>query len=149
MNCRAVRPRLDAHLDRELDPVETAAVRVHLAECPACRAELESIRSLKLMLSGGPRLVEPGRSAEELLAAHAAKPVEIPAWGFLAIACLAGALTFALQRRPEPAAPILAARPALARPDQVDLAIARDMTSLAVPDPTAGAPVTIVSYARR
>ena len=44
MTCREIRQQLSAYLDGELSPEESRSVRAHVASCPACRAELESLR---------------------------------------------------------------------------------------------------------
>ncbi len=45
MQCEQVRDHLSAYLDRELTAELAAAVRGHLASCPACRQELEALRA--------------------------------------------------------------------------------------------------------
>lgn len=45
-----LRQHLSAYLDDELLPGEAAKVRRHLAECPACAAELEELRAVRALL---------------------------------------------------------------------------------------------------
>ncbi|MEP7310546.1 MAG: anti-sigma factor [Acidobacteriota bacterium] len=46
MDCRDVEGVLDAYLDRELEPAESAPVREHLGACAACRQRLADRESL-------------------------------------------------------------------------------------------------------
>lgn len=51
MNCRRVSNRLSAYLDAEMTGEEMLAIRRHLDECPSCRAEHQSLRDTKHLLS--------------------------------------------------------------------------------------------------
>lgn len=51
MNCETVRNFLDAYSTDELDLVSATEVESHLAACAGCAKELQSIRSLRGMLS--------------------------------------------------------------------------------------------------
>jgi len=53
MTCEEARPLLDAHVDRELDPVTDRAVSEHVEGCENCAREVESIRALKSVLRSG------------------------------------------------------------------------------------------------
>ena len=55
MNCSDARENLSAFLDGELDRKSAAVVESHLAECGACRAELESLRGLVGTLHAMPK----------------------------------------------------------------------------------------------
>ncbi|MFQ5492323.1 MAG: anti-sigma factor family protein [Phycisphaerae bacterium] len=46
MNCDAVREQLGLHLDDELDPRARGAVEEHLAACPACADELNTLQDM-------------------------------------------------------------------------------------------------------
>jgi len=50
MNCKSVRERLLFYLDSELAAKEKQAVELHLAACPACHKELESLSATQGML---------------------------------------------------------------------------------------------------
>ncbi|MBL8604604.1 MAG: zf-HC2 domain-containing protein [Myxococcales bacterium] len=50
--CDEARRWTDAYLDGELDPSAAVHVEAHLAGCAGCKAELESVRSLKKVLAG-------------------------------------------------------------------------------------------------
>lgn len=50
---------ITAFLDGALAAADRARVEVHLSACPECRAELESLRHLKLALSSAPRKTMP------------------------------------------------------------------------------------------
>ncbi len=45
MNCEELHPRLLDFVDGDMPPQQKAAVRDHLAECPACRAEVDQLRA--------------------------------------------------------------------------------------------------------
>lgn len=55
MNAHANGPELSAYLDDALAPEPRARVELHMSSCPDCRAELDSLRHLKLALSSAPR----------------------------------------------------------------------------------------------
>lgn len=44
--CEQIEPMLSAYLDGELDADERAAVERHVADCPACAAELRELRGV-------------------------------------------------------------------------------------------------------
>ena len=46
--------KLDEYYDGELSPARRRQVEAHLAECPACRAELEQMRRVSALLSEAP-----------------------------------------------------------------------------------------------
>ena len=68
-----IEQQLSAYLDGELTPAETAGVRAHLAECDACRAELEELRAGKDLL-GRLRAMEPPPGFETSLLAKISRP---------------------------------------------------------------------------
>ena len=51
MNCADAATLIAARVDGELDPVRLRALDAHLAECPACAAELVSLTHLKTRLA--------------------------------------------------------------------------------------------------
>jgi anti-sigma factor RsiW len=46
MDCKEVRPLIDANADRELSAPDARRVETHLMQCPACRHESETVRAL-------------------------------------------------------------------------------------------------------
>lgn len=66
MNCKTAVGMLSAYLDRELAPQERDAVRLHLADCDACRTEERDLRALKGLLLGV-RAPEPAPDFERRL----------------------------------------------------------------------------------
>lgn len=50
MDCHDTQQRLSAELDGQLDATESAAVRAHLATCPACQSEQEQLAALHVEL---------------------------------------------------------------------------------------------------
>ena len=59
MNCSEVISRVDEFLDDRLNPADLTAVRTHLAECVACREEIEAVRDLRDRASQLSRSIEP------------------------------------------------------------------------------------------
>ncbi len=55
MNGHADGPELSAYLDGALAPEPRARVEFHMSSCADCRAELASLRHMKLALSSAPR----------------------------------------------------------------------------------------------
>lgn len=55
MNGHADGPELSAYLDGALAPEPRARVELHMSACADCRAELDSLRHMKLALSTAPR----------------------------------------------------------------------------------------------
>lgn len=55
MSAHADGPDISAYLDGALAPEPRARVELHLSACAECRAELDSLRHLKLALSAAPR----------------------------------------------------------------------------------------------
>ena len=51
VNCRRVNSLLSAYLDAELTGVEMLEIRAHTDACASCRAEIESLRATKRLLS--------------------------------------------------------------------------------------------------
>jgi hypothetical protein len=47
MNCREVRPRINAYLDEEVSPSEKKLLQAHLVTCQSCQQELESLNHLQ------------------------------------------------------------------------------------------------------
>ncbi len=71
--------QLSAYLDGELTPADTDGVRAHLAQCAACRRELEHLQSVKALLQ---RL--PERPVPQDLWASIRRQVDRPARPFAA-----------------------------------------------------------------
>ena len=76
MTCDHATDRLDAFLDGESDAAEASALRLHLADCDACAAELALAERLQATLRTMPRPTVPA----DLLAASlaAARTAELP-----------------------------------------------------------------------
>ena len=55
MSAHAGGPELSAYLDGALPPEPRARVELHMSSCADCRAELDSLRHMKLALSAAPR----------------------------------------------------------------------------------------------
>ena len=55
MNGHADGPELSAYLDGALAPEPRARVELHMSSCSDCRAELDSLRHMKLALAAAPR----------------------------------------------------------------------------------------------
>ena len=82
MTCQEVREQLSAYLDEELEPAGRAEVRRHVEGCPACRAELESLKRTIQVVGSLPRVAAPESIFEELKDQLAREtllaPVEMP-----------------------------------------------------------------------
>lgn len=59
--------RLDEYLDGALEPSEAEQVEAHLAACPECRTEAESIRVLIAQAAALPRSIAPTRDLWEAI----------------------------------------------------------------------------------
>lgn len=69
MNCRTAQSRLNRYLDGELAVRERAHVEEHLANCPACRSELERLRGTADIMAALPQPPEiPGGFADRTVA---------------------------------------------------------------------------------
>lgn len=75
MNCRELKPELQAYLDGRVDRREKAAIDDHLENCPECWERLESLRRTVALLDGLPR-----RAAPEGIAARVMAEVRAEAW---------------------------------------------------------------------
>ncbi len=73
MECRDVRPLIDAFVSEQLLVETTQAIVVHLEKCPACRAEVEGLRRLRAAtraaFASAPEL-EPRPEFASALSAH-------------------------------------------------------------------------------
>jgi len=61
MSCPEIREQLNDSLDGKLAPQAQDQIDRHLSECPACRADLESLRSLKAKVGELDSEIQPGR----------------------------------------------------------------------------------------
>ena len=102
MSCSSIEARLSSYLDGELAGNESLIVRDHVARCPECAAELESLRLTKAMLHSA-RVPEPPTSADEVLRKIRLADREVPrrwAVGLIAASAVgAGLLAFSLSQR--------------------------------------------------
>jgi anti-sigma factor RsiW len=87
MDCPTCEAMVDAYVDGELSATENAAFEQALAECPGCRARLESAREMSRLLRGLPAEPAPDllrARIERELRSIAGRPKEYVRW--LAIA---------------------------------------------------------------
>lgn len=84
MNGHADGPELSAYLDGALAPEPRARVELHLSSCADCRAELDSLRHLKLALSSAPRKSMPADLALALERRFSNGPSSAPWYAGLA-----------------------------------------------------------------
>ena len=59
MNCKKFEQTASAYIDRQLDENESAAYRLHVSECSACRLDLAEIEAASTMLRRADRLELP------------------------------------------------------------------------------------------
>jgi anti-sigma factor RsiW len=59
MNVHADGPEFSAYLDGALAPEPRARIELHMSSCADCRAELDSLRHMKLALAAAPRKTMP------------------------------------------------------------------------------------------
>ena len=64
MNCRHTINSLSAYVDRELSGDQMIALRSHVERCPECKAEYESLKSLKTALAALP-MHEPPKGLDQ------------------------------------------------------------------------------------
>ena len=103
MSCEVSPELLSAYLDGALPPPEREELEAHLAQCPACRARLESLRAVKHALARLPsREAPPGAvraRVESLRFAHRTSRARVLAAAVAAVAV--GAAGLLLARRPQ------------------------------------------------
>lgn len=99
IHCANCGPELTAWAAGELEPGLRDAVAAHLADCPACRLELDRELALRATLAGLPDAACPAAVTDRVLATIAAEQARarrsrrrLAAGGALAAAMLAGAL---------------------------------------------------------
>ena len=61
MNCTDCSEKLSDHLDGSLAPADARTVTAHLAQCPACRRELDSLRALRTAAAALKKEIAPAR----------------------------------------------------------------------------------------
>ena len=66
MNCRQVKEKLSAYLDKALSDDEMALINNHLENCPPCREEYKALERTVLMLSGLEEIVPHASFRREL-----------------------------------------------------------------------------------
>ena len=74
MNCSAWHDKLHDHLDGTLSAADTPALESHLANCPACRAQLASLRALRTATQNLPRSLPPSRDLWPEIETHLNAP---------------------------------------------------------------------------
>jgi len=77
MNCREFTDRIDEFLDGRLGTVEAESLRMHLADCTSCTAELASIRELRDLATALPRSLEPPRDLWPGIEARVSRTKEV------------------------------------------------------------------------
>jgi hypothetical protein len=70
MNCEEVQIQLLEYLDKSLDSITTKHVEIHLASCPPCRAEVESLADCVHQVAALP-IVDPPLGFAQRVMAHA------------------------------------------------------------------------------
>lgn len=81
MNCTDWNEKLHDSLDGTLSAEESRALEAHLATCPACRAELVSLRALRAATNNLPRELSPARALWPVIEAdisNARKEAPVP-----------------------------------------------------------------------
>lgn len=116
--CAQVEPLLSAWIDGALHGQEWAQVGRHLAACPRCRAELESLRVTTVLLRGAPLRTPPQQVCAALLDSRSIRGRSVGAFApgsrhligraalavLSALGVIAGA-AFAVGGQSDPAAP--------------------------------------------
>ncbi len=59
MSCKSVQAKLSAYLDGEMSGSEMKLIRGHVNSCKACEHELDSLKSVQMILRGLPACSEP------------------------------------------------------------------------------------------
>ena len=72
--CTAVAPLMDDYLDDKLPPEQRTMVESHFADCPACRVEAETLRSILAGARALPRSVRPERDLWSGIAPRLSSP---------------------------------------------------------------------------
>jgi anti-sigma factor (TIGR02949 family) len=100
MNCQENQDQLSAYLDGELTADETAAVRDHLAACPACARELDELRRAIDAVKALPPIQAPADLKGKIMAQIESEAARAPAstpwrklWPVAAAVALAVGLT--------------------------------------------------------
>ena len=114
IHCVNCGPELAAWAAGELEPGLREAVAAHLADCPACRRELDRELALRATLAGLPTATCPAAVSDRVLAAIAGEQararrgrLRLAATGALAAAALAAALLLRPGgERPDGAGPV-------------------------------------------
>ena len=100
MNIHENTALLDAFLDGETTPEETAAVRAHLADCPDCRAYVADAMTLRAAFPTEEDAELPADFAKNVMAAVAKTPQPRPKkqpWGKVAAAAACVAVLLLVQ----------------------------------------------------
>ena len=78
MDCRDLERLLDAYLDRELEPAESASVRDHVGSCVVCRERLADRESLGRQVRRAPYYPAPDALRARLAQSRARAPWTSP-----------------------------------------------------------------------
>ncbi|MGO9088088.1 MAG: anti-sigma factor family protein [Candidatus Sulfotelmatobacter sp.] len=90
MACEAWRGKLDAYLDGELEPADTAALSVHMRTCSECAAEALERVQLKRSVAGAGKRYAPSSELRARVRLSVAKPRRQirGQWTFVAVAAV-------------------------------------------------------------
>lgn len=83
MKCEAIRVKLSAYMDGELDEAHHREIAGHLRLCPECRQELEELGGVDTLLKGLPRYGPAAGFAEAVVSGVREAVFPAPAEGFL------------------------------------------------------------------
>lgn len=68
MSCNTVHKKLSAYLDGEMSGTEMQSIRSHIHNCRTCQTELDSLKSVQMVLRGLPASPEPSLSLQTTIA---------------------------------------------------------------------------------
>lgn len=117
---------LSAHLDGELTAEETAAVEAHLAECDACRAELDATREVRTIVRAAPAIDPPFEFYERVVSSR-----RRPRWTAAASVAAVAAAWIAVvgfsvtPERAKVVPPVDAARASLVNTNRIEVSVLR------------------------
>jgi hypothetical protein len=82
MNCKDFQDHLSAYLDCELEASELGSIKDHLANCPACKQELQRLQNVSAQLSSLGEVIPPASFRTDLFAkleqSQPNEPVNLP-----------------------------------------------------------------------
>ena len=69
MRCEEIQKKLTAYVDDELDPTSRVYVKLHLEQCPQCRAQLEETTKMLSLYKSIPELKPQPKDIERIMEA--------------------------------------------------------------------------------